>query len=266
MPSGSTKPWIEHGTPSRNGITRTRSHRGRKNASAAARSLGSRSQRTKLPPPLKPSRASPTSTVPSGPARSSVASPRAASSSRSTSRYGARSTLAASQIGSASILSSRARNDAGRPPVTGRSSIGSSLVTNGEAYQAPRRPGSNASIAARASPGRCRASRSWVRSSSVTDAAAGGGTSTTSQSPSGGTGPAPRVVDTTRTGQPSSRNHPTYGVAPASTQGPMITGRPAQSSPSRPVTPARTSGSVRSVTVRHPRASGGPSSAASRGV
>ena len=36
VPSGRTSPWIEHGTPSRNGITRTRSQRGRKKASALA--------------------------------------------------------------------------------------------------------------------------------------------------------------------------------------------------------------------------------------
>ena len=38
VPSGRTRPWIEQGTPSRNGITRTRSQRVRKNASARARS------------------------------------------------------------------------------------------------------------------------------------------------------------------------------------------------------------------------------------
>ena len=36
VPSGRTRPWIEQGTPSRNGITRTRSQRVRKNASARA--------------------------------------------------------------------------------------------------------------------------------------------------------------------------------------------------------------------------------------
>jgi hypothetical protein len=143
--------------------------------------------------------------------------------------------------------------------------MGSSVVTNGVVNQVPVRPGSKASIAARASSGRSCTRRSWVRSSTVIEAAAGGATVMTRQSPSAGTGPAPRVVATTRTGQPSSRNHPTSGVAPASTYGPTTTGRPAQSPPSRAVTAARVAWSRRSVTGRFRGAPyAGPSSGASR--
>ena len=74
---------------------------------------------------------------------------------------------------SASSLSSRARNDAGRPPVTGLPSTGSSVVTNGVVYQIPRRSGSNASTAARRSAGSRWTIRSWSRTSSVSEAVAG---------------------------------------------------------------------------------------------
>ena len=87
----------------------------------------------------------------------------------------------AAQMPSASILSSSASNDAGLPPVTGRPSIGSSVVTNGVANQIPRRSGSKASMAARAASGRWCASRSWARISAVIEVVAGGVTVTTSQ-------------------------------------------------------------------------------------
>ena len=64
VPSGSTIPWMLHGTPSRNGITRTRSQRDPKKASAARASSSVSTRRTKSPPPLKPSRASPDHTTP----------------------------------------------------------------------------------------------------------------------------------------------------------------------------------------------------------
>ena len=104
-----------------------------------------------------------------------MAASSASSSARSTRRCGARSTPAASQISSATILSSRARNDAGRPPVTGRPSIGSSVVTNGrgEPAAAPLRVEGVDRRAARRRAGGG-ASRSWARSSSVIDAVAGG--------------------------------------------------------------------------------------------
>ena len=119
MPSGRTKPWIEHGTPSRNGITRTRSQRGAKKPNAAAwdGSPGSsRTQRTKLPPPLKPSRASPDHTAPSGPATSAVA---AASAPRVDRHDPVRRPLdvGGGPESSASSLSSSARN--GRGPAAG---------------------------------------------------------------------------------------------------------------------------------------------------
>ena len=46
VPSGSTIPWMEQGTPSRNGSTRTRSQCPAKNGSAAARSSAVVTQRT----------------------------------------------------------------------------------------------------------------------------------------------------------------------------------------------------------------------------
>ena len=95
-------------------------------------------------------------------------------------RYGARSTSAASQTASATSLSSRARNDAGRPPMTGRPSTGSSVVTNGVVYQSPRRSGSNASTAARRSFAGRWIIRSWSLTSSVSDAVAGGSSQKTS--------------------------------------------------------------------------------------
>ena len=98
-------------------------------------------------------------------------------------------TPAASQIPSASILSSRARNAAGRPNATGRPLIGWSVVTNGDANQTPRRSGSQASMAAVASGGRWRAIRSCCRTSSVIVDAGGGTIWTTSQSPGWGSDP-----------------------------------------------------------------------------
>jgi hypothetical protein len=46
VPSGRTKPWIEHGTPSRNGITRMKSQRGPKKRAALRWSTSSTIQRT----------------------------------------------------------------------------------------------------------------------------------------------------------------------------------------------------------------------------
>ncbi len=247
VPSGSTRPWMEQGTPSRNGSTRTRSQRGAKKANAAAASRSSVTHRTKFPPPLKPPRASPDQTEPSGPATSEAAAARVARST-GTMRDGAAGTAAACHTSSARSLSSSAMNAAGRPPRTGRPAIGSSLVTNGVADHTPRRAGSKASIAASANGGRVRNSRSWVRSSSVTDAVAGAGISTTTASSGAGTSPAPRIVHTTSTGHPSRRSHRTVPVAPARAPTASSTGRPAYTSASRAVTGSRTLGSARSTT------------------
>ena len=81
----------------------------------------------------------------------------------------------AAHSSSAQILSSRAANDAGRPPVTGRPRIGSSVLMNGGVDQMPRRSGSNASIRATTSAGRSRTSGSRARSSAVTEVVSGGG-------------------------------------------------------------------------------------------
>ena len=135
-----------------------------------------------------------------------------ASGSVGTIAYGARSTSAAAQIPSASILSSMAKYAAGRPDSTGLPPMGSSMVTNGLQCQAPRRSGSKDSMAARASGGRERASWSSARISSVTLAVGGGATSTTAHSSSFGTGPAPRAVITASAVPPSSRTHPTGSV------------------------------------------------------
>ena len=63
-PSSTTKPCMLHATPSTNDATRTRSQRGSSNSNASARSASPRTQRTRAPPPLNPSRASPDQTVP----------------------------------------------------------------------------------------------------------------------------------------------------------------------------------------------------------
>ena len=172
-------PCTEHGTPSRNGITRTRSQRGAKNANASLAPASSTTHRTKLPPPLTPSRASPLQTVPSrGSTTRAAAAARSAAASVGTTRDGATGTPAAAQSESTSILSSSAAHRAGRPPSTGRPSSGSSDSTNGGVSQTPSRPGSKASMAATASAGRVRATLSSTRTSSVIDAVAGVSSST----------------------------------------------------------------------------------------
>ena len=138
VPSGSTIPWTLHGTPSRNGITRTRSQRAAKKASAMATSSSETTQRTKSPPPLNPSRASPAQTVPAP--WSSRPAARVASSTGTT-RDSARSPPTASQTASATSLSSSAVHAAGRPPTTRRPSMGS-VPMNGPTSQSASRSGS----------------------------------------------------------------------------------------------------------------------------
>ena len=111
----------------------------------------------------------------------------------------------------------------------------------------PRRAGSKSSIASSAKGGSVRNNRSCVRSSSVTDAVAGAGICTTTASSGAGTSPAPRIVQTTSTGQPSRRSQRTGPVAAARAPIAISTGRPAYTSASRADTSARTVGSARSV-------------------
>ncbi len=243
--SGSTIPCTEQGTPSRNGSTRTRSQCRAKKVRASARSSALPTQRTKLPPPWKPSRASPAHTTsPPTPPIASLASSRAPFSAGTT-RLGACATPAASHSSSAYTLSSSAMNAAGRPPVTGRPSTGSSVVTNGWVTQTPARSGSKASTRSTTSGGRPRTRPSRARSSSVTVADGGVVTSTTSAR--SGTGPAPRAVDSTITFvAPASSSIATVLVNPASTPGPTSTGRPAYLCPRWARSATRSASRVRS--------------------
>ena len=72
-PSLVTKPWIEHGMPSRNGITRTSAAWSLNHSTAGATSPTSRTHRAYSPPPCHPSVLSATHTVPRSEASSAAA-------------------------------------------------------------------------------------------------------------------------------------------------------------------------------------------------
>ena len=84
---GNTIPWMLHGPPSRNGITRTRSQCAAKCRTASSAFEAERTQRTNSAPPLKPSRISPDHTEP-------VQTRRRSKIGRSRSRYPVPSTRA----------------------------------------------------------------------------------------------------------------------------------------------------------------------------
>src|SRR5918995_1233338 len=108
------------GVPSRNGATRTASQRGAKNPWASAACASSVTQRTNLPPPLKPSRASPDHTVPCPASTRAAAATSPSASPAATISHGDRATPARSNSASLVVLSSSATHAGGRAPTTGR--------------------------------------------------------------------------------------------------------------------------------------------------
>ena len=193
MSSAKTMPWMLHGTPSRKGITRTWSAMGAKRAVASAASSGLRTHRIRDAPPYQPLLLSAAHTVPRPWSRRSWA---AVASATLTTSAGARATLAASQISSMMVLSSRRLQAQGRDPSRRRPATASPWAKSGPITRAAP-VGSKASIRASTSAGRSwiAASASWrdsIQSSEVSPSR------TTSTPSPGSVPPTPWALATTK--------------------------------------------------------------------
>ena len=166
MPSVVTMPWMLQGMPSSSGATRTRSHRAARSACASAAVSGLVTQRTSVPPPLKPARASPDHTVPAPASSRAAAASSALRSPATTTSDGAHTTPACSNSVSLVVLSSRATHSGRRAPKAGRPAT-DLTVSYGATSTSASPSGSKVSTASRTASGGSAIARSTMRKTSI---------------------------------------------------------------------------------------------------
>ncbi len=221
-------PWIEHGMPSRNGITRTEPAHWRRAVAALCAATSSRTQRTRSAPPCQPSVESAAHTVPL-PRSSRAAAASSSGSEAATTSLGARVIPARSHRPSTTVLSSRASHSGRRWARNGRpSSVGDSVRKSPTTTAV--RSGSKRSSASRATCGRSATMRTLSRiAPSIPSPPASRERTCASSSAGGEPVPGPLVARTNTALAPRSRTARTIGVACTISSTLMITLRPANS-------------------------------------